>query len=534
MGATAAATAALPGLAAGSIDGLGQLLSAPNLSGTRTIARFPAGSGAQELGLATAPWQMADGAASLVARRDGSIAILDTLNKRVSIVRGGNVVETIEIPGLGYALDIEEVGGRLFVLDMTNAQVVTIEGHTIRRQPLPGPSTNVSRLHPGSRPGRIAVVEADGGAYDLDNGNSSTSTEFQDQQGGRNHIEYSTGFLDRRQATLGLSSGARVSILTNGFLGSVVPAGRDDRGRYYVVVSEIDIHAPGTDVDLTLRRFEPDGTPAGVARVPVRGRATNPRSAVAFAPNGDAFALFMEQSQTLLLQLDWQARVSPLVRIPIAPMWLRNAANAYSSIPTSRQDASTQAMAYTTQSWYASATNLQARTRDCNNTVITTQVPRYLAGTPAGWKTGLPYCWGAYNLIQGFLDMMNAGWMAGNVYCTGNYKCGTYGNDCSGYVQQCWNVGNPKYSVASLWSTFVAYGGSPASSGALSTGDIFAYLPNYHVRMHNTYANWNGQMYLGNYMYESADPAWDDRITYAYRAWSDYPSYSWGVTSFMY
>lgn len=50
--------------------------------------------------------------------------------------------------------------------------------------------------------------------------------------------------------------------------------------------------------------------------------------------------------------------------------------------------------------------------------------------------------------------------------------------------------------------------------------------------MHDIYANWNGQMYLGNYMFEAA-AAWDDRISYQYRVWSEYSGYNWRVANFV-
>lgn len=533
LGAAAAATALLPDLASAAVDGAHHVLAAADLRGTRTITSFAAGKGRNELGLATESWQMPDGPASLVARRDGSIAILDTLNRRVSIVRGGSVAETIDVPGLQYAIDIQEVSGRLFLLDPVTAQIFTIDGHTITRRPIPGSSISVSRLMPGSRPGAVAVVECDGGAYDLDNGSAAATINFPDRAGGRTHVEYGPGFFDRRVATVVLPGGARIPITTSGFLGSIVPLGIDDAGRHYVLVTEIDLYAPKTDVDLTLRRFESNGAAAGVARVPVRGRVTNPRTAVTFAPNGDAFALFTESSRTLLLALEWQAALSARIRLPSVPGSLSGIALANThNVPVSRATARSTAMSYTTQQWWATTTNLTAITTDCSGNPVTTDVPAYLKNTGQGWKQNLPYCWGGYALVQGFLNMMNDGKMAGNVWCNDDWKCGTYGADCSGYVQQAFGDGASKLNVSALWTKYVVYGGSPASSGALSTGDIFALRPNSHVRMHDIYANWNGQMYLGNYMFESANPAWSDRISYQYRIWSEYPSYEWGVCSF--
>lgn len=88
-----------------------------------------------------------------------------------------------------------------------------------------------------------------------------------------------------------------------------------------------------------------------------------------------------------------------------------------------------------------------------NTSTIT--VPEYfrgkkLRGAAVGTSfTGIPYCWGGMNgvsdagtseYLKSFISRINAGSCAGNVNCTGNYKSGSAGVDCSGFVALCYGM----------------------------------------------------------------------------------------------
>ncbi|MGH2800592.1 MAG: twin-arginine translocation signal domain-containing protein, partial [Thermoleophilaceae bacterium] len=357
LGASATASVFRPDLGNGLVELL-QATNAPDLHHARILASFPAGSGRRELGLRTATGVSPDGANAIATRRDGSIAVLDTINHRVSIVAGGDVVQVIALPDSVYPLDIIEEAGSLFVLDTAGGSIHAIDGSSARSLPLPVESRrSASRLAPGGQPGSISVVEEEFASYELTQGRAAKAAGVPDTTGGRLRVDLAPGFLTRRGASVLLPTGVRLPIATAGFLASVVPIGRDDRGRLYIEVTELIFGSQITDVDLTLRRFEPDGTPAGLVRVPVRGRRTNPRRAAAFAANGDAFGLYTEATRTLILQLEWQAALSPLVARPSIPNEWRGVAIAANTVPNTRVQCMSIAQSYVDCHWYASSAN---------------------------------------------------------------------------------------------------------------------------------------------------------------------------------
>lgn len=154
-----------------------------DLSGTHLVARLGAGSGPNDLGVLNRPETMADGPKAIVARRDGSLAILDTLNRRISLVRDGQVVGTQDLANAIYPIDLQESGGHLFVLDPAADQVLEVDGSSVKRHQLPRESRGRASGLSEGRVGSVSVVEEDFMSYPLEVGRTGLSAGFLDRSG---------------------------------------------------------------------------------------------------------------------------------------------------------------------------------------------------------------------------------------------------------------------------------------------------------------------------------------------------------------
>jgi hypothetical protein len=496
-----------------------------NLQGTRTVAAFGGGSGPQQLGLRTAAGTMPDGANALAARRDGSVAVLDTLNRRIAIVRGSSITQLIPLANAIYPRDILESNGALYVLDAAGDQVLEISRTTVRSLPLPRESRRAaSGLTIGSNGNRVAVVEEDAYSYGLDHGRGARVQSFPGGGTSRAQVTYGSKRLDRRNAAISLGSGGTANIETSGPLGSAVPVGFDDSGNAYVLVAEL-VNTPGRGigVDLTVRRFAPDGTALGRARVPVRGRSTNPTRVVTIAPNGDAFALFTEETVTLVVALEWQATLAalpPVLRLPEVGV-----AAAVNDIPACRDATrNTAYYNYYDSQWYCAAANMSTSrppgTNQCGGLF-----PTYI--TAPNYYYQYPYKWNGWANNAGFIASMNAGKQAGN-YDAVIRDC-TDGLDCSGFVQRCWGISDQKYNDWQLADWFCTNKadidpGNPPPW--MQVGDAYD-LRGGHIRMHDIYAS----LETGVYVYECA-AANGERVWNTFYGWNSQNSYEWCIGNF--
>ncbi|MDE3103403.1 MAG: hypothetical protein KGJ98_14375 [Chloroflexota bacterium] len=503
-----------------------------DLSSGTVVAVFNAGSGSQELGIRSLPGLTPGGPQAICARADGSLAILDTMNRRVAIVQGSAITSTAPLPGTLDPIDIREVGGDLVVLDPASEQLLQMSATGITRTAIPhGRRSRVARLAPGRVPGTVGVIEEDAASsdYQLNAGPDqapAANGTFSDGGSGSISVQYpATTPADRRTATVRVNAAPSFVVSTGNPLGSVVPLGADRAGLVYLLITELinTSDGGGLDVDVTVRRYRPDGTFLAMARVPVRGRWSQPRSAVATALNGDAFAIVPEQTRTTILRLNWSTTVTSLTaRTRLVPENVGLAA-ALTTIPNTRAQATAKAQSFYNYQWTATAEMIS---RACGDSLL----PSYITG--AGTYFEIPYCWGAFDEPGAYVLRINApyNYTLGDAHgVVGvSWRGCTAGADCSGFIQQCWGIGPPKQDTETLleWVTN-APGQSQNVGGTLYPGDMWR-LPNTHVRLHYSYPG-DG---TGDYMYESSID-WGERVWFAFRPWADYPNYLWCLGNFL-
>jgi hypothetical protein len=502
----------------------------PDLTGARLIAKFAAGSGPQELGIQNFALMEPQGPSAIAARGDGSLAILDTVNRRIATVRDGRIHSTISLPGVVYASDLQEAGGKLFVLDSAGNQVFEVSDSVRRSQSLPTAAVGRASGLVDTGDGDVAVVEEDQASYRLASGRAGLAPGFAAARGQVINVEYGHPTFARHRADVYIGS-TRVPVVTRSFLGSVTVAGTDAAGRTYLLSSELIAGQTGNEVDLVVRRVERSGSVSALARVPVRNRWFNPARAVTIAPSGQAFAIFPQRDGTLLLELIWEAQLNALA----APFMLdapKFEAAAAQLIPTCRQTANNTANNYYSHAWYCQQSNYNTCTQYiCNPPPnqnqcawYTSQRPAYITGL--GWYGWLPYNWGGWVTVSGFDADIAAGKTAGNTSPAKVMSCPT-GVDCSGFIQRCWNINDYKRddSGLTLFCTNNVILDPNNPPPWMNRSDMYR-LQGAHVRMHDQYAS--GM--TGVFTFEA--PGNPGRILWTYYSWAQLNGYQWNIGNF--
>jgi hypothetical protein len=493
---------------------LGQ--QAPNLSGTQTVAQFPAGAGPQELGIQDRKLMEPQGPNAIAALADGSLAILDTVNRRVAIVRGSKIERTISLPGAVYPTDLQEAGGHLYVLDGGGNQILEIGESNTQTIPLPAASFGRTSGLMDAGNGAIAVIEEGLSYYRVAAGRGSLAPGFPLPSGEVVEVEYEQPTQAKRKAKieLGLKD---IKIKSSNFLGSVTVAGFDAAGRTYLLSSELIPGQTGNEVDLVVTRVERDGKAGDLARVPVRNRWFNPTRAVAIAPSGQAFAIYPQRTGTLLLELTWQSKLDPLAAALVLPsvasMFEARATNAITGV--CRNGAIVSAGGYLHHDWNCSQANY--------NTCQGSQRPAFITGL--GLYSSVPYDWDGFSTLSGFDADIAANKTAGNtstvvLFCT-------TGVDCSGFIQRCWNINDAKVDDTGLtnWCTNIALLDPGNPPPWMNPGDMYR-LPGQHARMHEFYASGNTGVYVDE---APGDPG---RVSFNYYSWGQLNGYQWCIANF--
>lgn len=510
-------TAISPDLVRGAAEALVLGQQRLDLSATRVVGEFAAGSGSQQLGIWDFPGVEPEGPNAVAAMRDGSVAILDTVNRRVAIVRGSRVQRTVGIPQAIYARDILEVGGHLFVLDRSGDQILRVDSSATVVGALVPHSGNAATflLDAG---GTLGVVEQDAMSYRIAAGRASMAPGFITASGQGLHVDYERAQL-RRFATAHIGPTA-VPMQTRSILASVTPAGTDDSGRTYLLTAELIQGAVGLDVDLVVHRVESDGYVSGQARVPVRGRWFNPARSVSISPTGQAIAIVPLKTRTLLLELEWQPQVAPLAAALVIPQGAFEAL-ATNTIGVCRSTAISIANDYHSHSWYCTLSNYN----QCSQNGYTSQRPSYITGYNRYYAT-IPYNWGGWKTMSQFDTDMSNSKTAGNTSPNAVLTCSS-GVDCSGYVQQCWGITNQKYNDSGL--TAWCFGGSSVDTvngpTGMQSGDYYQ-LPGSHARLHDSYGLYNASAWV----YESVGSP--GCVQYVNYSWSSFSGYKYWFGNF--
>lgn len=498
----------------------GPVLAAEGSGGYETLARLGIGSGPGEAGVERSPGGPAWGPASFDIAADGSIYVLDGVNRTVHVLTGdGGYARGIPFPdGVTCPEDIDVTRDGICLLDLA-AQPPAVElldgdGHLARSWSVPAALADdgisgvnareatgtltvsleidnawevpfvaagrqVNARVPKQRHGDIVDVpacERADFAISGDHGVRSFSVEM-DWEGGR-----AATLTAHRSGT----GPVRARLESHGTLASVVPLGEDDAGRAYVLAEEID----GARVRACVKAFDASGGPATVSQLPLTEYETHPRRAIRVTAEGDVLALVTGAEAVSVVRLEQRAERGPGLgrahhgceegssagstsgsgvagRIGQTLRRLFGPASAYAA--WTRLDAYERAMQYCENSWYCTVYNYYP-----NGVNIR---PRYITSYNRNWMS-VPYCWGGWDLSSTFNSLMSSRYDAGDINTkTGGKQPSTAGVDCSGLVSRLWGLGTKRNTSTvpgiGLGATDVSYYlGLPGSAGE-RMGDLY-------------------------------------------------------------
>ncbi|MDQ3707366.1 MAG: hypothetical protein M3437_19495 [Chloroflexota bacterium] len=302
--------------------------------------------------------------------------------------------------------------------------------------------------------------------------------------------------------------GNAIPIEVNNALGSARLLGVSPAdGSIYVEVEELSMSGDRLDVDLTVLRFDQDGNPRGVARVPVRDRYTYVPNGQAIGPDGNVYTLVTYPDRVEIQPLEFSD--SPLPRIL-----------AKSSNSSRLAQATTRLTAAAAARCIDRATIEAHAFKFRNNQIVLSEQnksgacrgrgkPRYFDGQFG--NRSVAYDWGGFDSVEQYNAFMAQGFQAGDIDTNGVESC-SKGVDCSGFVSRCWGL-TSKQGTATIHTVSTKL----PSFAALKKGDIIN-LAGRHVVLFSHRDPSDGKPWA----WEATVDGAVDRVVFKPNPWSRY------------
>ena len=459
------------------------------------VARFGTGQGPDQIGVsASTPNLMPEGPRAIAASSDGQIYVLDTLNKRIFGVdpRGG-VPSVLAIEEAEYPMDLAVSEGAFYVLDAATRRVLVYDE--------PGRLTSVHSIPPDIQlAGSVSLVVGGPDDIQIQSGRGEERlTGGQRERSGAPSTQLSTptpaGVVESRferdahdKGVLKLGSGIgrertrgeslSLEIDASEYLASAEFLAVDNLGRLYVLAEELATDESEFDVRTSVRRYSRAGQLEAVAQVPLESVDFLANRYVTVVPEGEVYFLQSQAEQVRILRLSFADPTAGRMRGETPPRPSEDRAEpgpvpegfedavrkAYQqpermrrSTGITRQEILENAESYLGRDWLLSRGNYAVAgvPSECVPPLGRIwQRPDRLEGGIDLRMTAVPYKWGGYNSLPGFLEKLEQGYLAGDIctcrderydYCiTGN----STGVDCSGFVSRTWEEGY--YTTSSL------------------------------------------------------------------------------------
>ena len=487
------------------------------------VARFGAGEGPGQVGVsAGTPNLMPEGPLAIAASSDGQIYVLDTLNKRIfSVDPSGGVPSVLAIEEAEYPMDLAVSTDALYVLDAATRRVLVYDET--------GRLTNVHSIPPDIQvAGSISLVV--GGPDDIriqSGGVEAKLAGSQRDRSGAPSAQLATptpaGIVESRferdtdhrgvlelEAEIGgertRGESLSLEIDASEYLASAELLAVDNQGRLYVLAEELPTGESEFDVQTIVRRYSRAGELEAVAQVPLESVDFLANRYVTVGPEGEVYFLQSQAEQVRILRLRFDDPSAGRTRGETPPRPSEDRAEpgpvpegfedavrkAYPepermrrSAGITRQEILENAESYLSGDWLLSQKNYAVAgvPSECIPPLGRIwQRPDRLEGGIGLRITAVPYKWGGYDLLPGFLEKLEQGYLAGDIctcrderynYCITDNSTGV---DCSGFVSRAWDEGY--YTTSSLDKI-----ADPLSDWqTLRAGDIVN-RPGSHVRL---------------------------------------------------
>jgi len=429
------------------------------------ILFIPYGSNQEQLGvIPQSPGILPEGPLSFFVNGD-TYVILDTVKKRIVYYKKGSFAKEIKLDFTVKPADIVSDGKNIYVFDRQDKPMVYKidgDGRILNIYTVDIPDFNITknalRWLTLTKKETVAVVDCFNDEYELNEqakgvktvskGISSkySDTVFVGKKGSDEKVHY-----------LSTDIGVKVPLSINSLPAGADIVGFDIKGNIYVQVGD-RAETSLVIVESTVRKFDKKGNQVGIVRLPLEECNNYPTRAVYVTPAGVVYFMALKQNGVEIKELFLGDSYISTIKEKehkqkaIESQDIGTKPIAVAAV-NSRQATNDRAYAINNLDWWYAEFNASPVPSGATR-------PNWLVRTGYGWHTGIPYCWGGFDAIDrssrpsswsSFNDAMNKKKFAGNINCTGNYKEGTAGLDCSGYVGACLGY-TTKPSTITLWN----------------------------------------------------------------------------------
>ena len=247
--------------------------------------------------------------------------------------------------------------------------------------------------------------------------------------------------------------------------------------------------------DLLVCKYEPAGNRAGVANLPMDGLWSWPSRWLSVTADGSVFLMRPLQHGVAVDRIEFGRKYDSRIEA-IEAQWKQELAGLqHRASETGALDVPPDVTRQQVNSNCSLNIGYGWTFNEANGWPVPSGVtkPDWLQTTPYGTAvTGIPYCWGGFDSVDtasvptwiNFGDAMSDGEFAGNINCSGNYKAGTAGLDCAGFVSACAEYG-VRYSTYDLWD----YESYPISDSQKLYMDIYINRSKHVLFYYSTYSS---------------------------------------------
>ncbi len=250
--------------------------------------------------------------------------------------------------------------------------------------------------------------------------------------------------------------------------------GIDKYGNFYTEEYKNISNSSFIILENSIHKYDKTGKEIGYAIYNTEDNVSYPRKPIKIDENGNIYIMLCEQGyvgiynvklgtddeSTLLKKaIEYDKKIES----EYAVYSNTRTSNSNSLVSLTRYQVFLRAYQMERLNWSVSADN-----KDISS-LTNVSLPRYVANAQVGERvSGIPYCWGGFNGYETigssnakmrFADVCKKDIVTGNVTTAGNYKSGTAGLDCSGFVASAYGsfTTKPNTSALANYGTAISY-----------------------------------------------------------------------------
>ncbi|MBI3522724.1 MAG: hypothetical protein HY071_06425 [Chloroflexi bacterium] len=301
---------------------LAQVLLAPKVVAVTGEAIFAA---VAEFGIGSGPGQVtyetrvvsdiARGPQSFTVGSDGSVYVLDSLQRRIHIAKAGAVTRTVAVPQSAYLREIHvTIDGTIWLLD-NNDRILSLgsDGRPLSSSQLPKGmrAYDVLRITPDSagpalwtRGYRQFSLGALPATVDLAETLNDKAGTFGGGIAAADGVRWSAHTEGHTIVVGAASGGSRIVVTPQTFGATAQPIGFDASGLFYISVQDAYTSGGFIRVEETIQRYKRSGERDGVARLPTESFVISPHRTAEITSDGQVYVMVPAADKLTVYRVD--------------------------------------------------------------------------------------------------------------------------------------------------------------------------------------------------------------------------------------